>query len=191
MWPTATVRGSSAGALLLIAGSEAFCPCQTVVHHKPEYNEFNDANIENLCINLKNPLPSQSWLFTLPTSLNTPLQKNEGGGEWRIVVPRRSGDHTWRRHVDEWFMHTCLGVIGETLDENQDVINGVVINIRKREDRICLWTRTSDPGKVLDVGRNLRKLLAHAKLEEKVPIRFQSFEDLYGGGASSKILAEA
>lgn len=119
-----------------------------------------------------------------------PLQKNDGGGEWRIVIPRgRQGEHPWRRHMDDWFMHTCLGLIGETLDENQDVINGVVVNIRKREDRISIWTRTCDAAKIGEVGKNLRKLLSHAHLEDKVPIKFQSFADLTS--SSGKVIAEA
>jgi len=41
-----------------------------------------------------------------------------------------------------------LGCIGEVLDESGDIISGVAVNIRKREDRVAIWTRTSDPAKV-------------------------------------------
>lgn len=62
----------------------------------------------------------------------------------------------------------------KTLDESCEVINGVVVNIRKREDRVCIWTSTCDETKIAEVGRRLRLLL---KLEAKVPIRFQTFAE--------------
>jgi hypothetical protein len=33
---------------------------------------------------------------------------------------------------------------GQTLDEDQDVVNGVAVNVRKHEDRVSVWTRTTD-----------------------------------------------
>ena len=45
----------------------------------------------------------------------------------------------------------CLGAIGEVLDEGGDVISGVAVNLRKREDRVAIWTRTCDEAKVGDI----------------------------------------
>ena len=51
-----------------------------------------------------------------------------------------------------FFFHVqVLGCIGEVLDDSGDVISGVAVNIRKREDRVSIWTRTSDPVKVQGV----------------------------------------
>jgi hypothetical protein len=61
------------------------------------------------------------------------------------------------------------------------VINGVVVNIRKREDRVALWTSTCDAEKIGEVMKRVRLLL---KLDPKVSIRFQNFEEgkvLYQG----------
>lgn len=122
-------------------------------------------------------------------------EKNRGGGEWRIALPRprggggNGGEHPLRRFMDDWFLYTMLGCIGETLDENQDVINGVAVSIRPREDRIAIWTRTSDVEKVTQVGTNLRKLLVHAHLEDKVGIKFTSYENLEKGHGSASVSA--
>jgi len=76
--------------------------------------------------------------------------------------------------IDDWFLHTVLGCIGETLDESSDVINGVVVNIRKREDRVGIWTSTCDKVKIAEIGRRMRLLL---KLDQKTTIRFQPFDE--------------
>lgn len=62
----------------------------------------------------------------------------------------------------------------QTLDEAQDTINGVCVNIRKREDRVALWCRTTDEAQVMEVGRRLRALL---KVDKSVPMKFQAFAD--------------
>ena len=60
------------------------------------------------------------------------------------------------------------------LDADQDVVNGAAVSIRKREDRVAIWTRTCEAGKVQAVGKRLRALL---QCDEKVQIRFQNFSE--------------
>ena len=64
-----------------------------------------------------------------------------------------------------FFFHVqVLGCIGEVLDESGDVISGVAVNIRKREDRVSIWTRTSDPVKVQGVVRFFFTLICEKQL---------------------------
>jgi hypothetical protein len=50
----------------------------------------------------------------------------------------------------------------------------VAVNIRKREDRVAIWTTTCDEAKVAEVGRRLRELLG---VDDKVGIKFQTFAE--------------
>jgi len=73
-----------------------------------------------------------------------PMWEDEGnkkGGKWIISIPkadRASGK------VDEWWLYTCLALIGETLDKSGLEVCGAVVSIRKSQDRLALWVRGTD-----------------------------------------------
>jgi hypothetical protein len=95
---------------------------------------------------------------------------NEHGGEIRFLVPKA---HAWR--LDELVLLTFLGCIGETLDEFQDVINGVAFEVRSKQgDRIAIWCRTIDEAKVRPVMVRFKALL---KLDD-VDFKFNSVANL-------------
>lgn len=72
--------------------------------------------------------------------------QNKHGGKWSYSFrDKRNVD------IDEMWLHTMLGAIGETLEEeDDDEVMGVVVNVRKAFFRIGVWTRTigkSIPGR--------------------------------------------
>jgi len=79
---------------------------------------------------------------------------NEKGGKWTINIRKERGllDRCWL-----WLLLAC---IGEQLDDDQNQICGAVVNVRKGQDRLCLWTKDADnKDAILKLGHSLKKAL--------------------------------
>jgi len=110
------------------------------------------------------PMQSDYYLFKegiMPMFEDT---ANSAGGEWRLPIGNKNA-------LDDGWLYTVLGCIGETLDPNGDEINGVAVSIRKREDRVSIWTKGVEAGRVQEIGRRLRVIL---KVEPRVAIKFST-----------------
>lgn len=65
--------------------------------------------------------------------------QNKHGGKWSFQFKEKRAVN-----IDELWLHTMLGAIGETLEEEEDgEVMGVVVNVRKAFFRIGVWTRTT------------------------------------------------
>lgn len=65
--------------------------------------------------------------------------QNNAGGEWRITLPPER-----QRALDEHWINTILTVIGEGFGpEESDDIAGIVLNVRRGNNRIAIWTKTA------------------------------------------------
>lgn len=42
-------------------------------------------------------------------------------------------------------METLLAMVGETLDDEDSLINGAIISIRPKANKVCLWIKNSLP----------------------------------------------
>jgi len=82
--------------------------------------------------------------------------QNEHGGKWIFTIPK-SGNN--RSRIDEFWLFTCLALIGETIDFSGDMVCGAVVSIRKSQDRIALWIRTNEPDIVSKIGARWKKAL--------------------------------
>jgi len=91
--------------------------------------------------------------------------KNEKGGKWTIMIPKSKPlDTLWL-----WLMLACIGEVLE--DEGDDQICGCVVNIRKGQDKLGLWTRDEDAeAALLRMGQRIKKTL---ELSESDKIGFQ------------------
>jgi translation initiation factor 4E len=96
---------------------------------------------------------------------------NEKGGKWQVLVPRQSGK------TDSSWLYSLLALIGETLDDEDDEICGAVISLRRAQDKLAIWTKTSDNTEgVLAMGQKIKALLElgpQDKLEYTVRARGQ------------------
>ena len=81
---------------------------------------------------------------------------------------------------DEGWLFTVLAVIGETMDESGDQVNGAVVSIRKQQDRIGLWLKSNDRDICRQIGERWKKIL---KLE-KTTLRYQTHRDAAASGRS-------
>ena len=52
-----------------------------------------------------------------------------------------------------------MAVIGETIEDDENEVNGIVLNIRKQAYRVGIWTKDCDESKLKTVGERLKKVL--------------------------------
>lgn len=99
--------------------------------------------------------------------------QNEAGGEWRVTVPASR-----KTQLDEYWVNTVLTVIGEGFSpEESDDIAGIVVNIKRGNDRIAIWTKTSLDQQLQEgIGRRWRET---ASIRPK--IEYIAFKDSMGG----------
>jgi translation initiation factor 4E len=95
--------------------------------------------------------------------------QNQNGGKWVFTIFKK--DPKIRR-IDEWWLFTCLSLIGETLDLHGDQVCGAVVSIRKQQDRIALWLKTDDGELASQIG-------ARWKLAMSIPnsLKYQVHRD--------------
>ncbi|ODQ64097.1 translation initiation factor eIF4e [Nadsonia fulvescens var. elongata DSM 6958] len=84
-------------------------------------------------------------------------EENKDGGKWSYVFNK-----TIKQAIDEKWLNIVLGSIGETLeeDEEESVVTGLFLNIRKNGVRVELWTKISeDEEKLKIIGSRFKELL--------------------------------
>eukprot|EP00619_Florenciella_sp_RCC1007_P004813 CAMPEP_0205919138 /NCGR_PEP_ID=MMETSP1325-20131115/10253_1 /ASSEMBLY_ACC=CAM_ASM_000708 /TAXON_ID=236786 /ORGANISM="Florenciella sp., Strain RCC1007" /LENGTH=132 /DNA_ID=CAMNT_0053286725 /DNA_START=99 /DNA_END=497 /DNA_ORIENTATION=+ len=108
-------------------------------------------------------------------------EANAKGGRWIVTIPK-SERH---RSLDEWWLYSMLTCIGETLDDTGTEIAGVVVSIRKREDRVAVWTRNAANEELqMKIGRELRRLVG---IPINVAVKYQAHNDaIAAGGRAGK-----
>jgi translation initiation factor 4E len=71
---------------------------------------------------------------------------------------------------DEKWMFSVLAIIGETLDLDGDQVVGAVVSIRKSQDRIALWIKSSEKHICTQIGLRWKKALDIPKVNLKYQI---------------------
>ena len=74
--------------------------------------------------------------------------QNKDGGKFVLTMPK---SYRTEGRLDDCWLYTVLAVIGETLDSSGEEVCGCVVSIRKSQDRIALWLRSSDKKKCTEV----------------------------------------
>ncbi|KAN0059774.1 hypothetical protein ACQY0O_008348 [Thecaphora frezii] len=93
---------------------------------------------------------------------------NAEGGKWTLCFKQNNPGLT-----DRSWMYLVLGLVGEELDE-QDEVTGAVCSLRPRGDRLSLWLRSkNNVDRVNLIGRKLLQLLELEK-EPGVTLEFSS-----------------
>ncbi|KAH8917152.1 translation initiation factor eIF4e [Atractiella rhizophila] len=90
---------------------------------------------------------------------------NQDGGKWVLTVKKPDNEL-----LDRCWMWLVLALIGEVLDEKDEVC-GAVVSLKPRGHRIQLWTRSkSDVEGINSLGKRLIKLL---EIEQEPGIQFE------------------
>ena len=71
-------------------------------------------------------------------------EQNRGGGKWVIIPDRNKVDDNW--------LSLLLACVGETLSDSEDEICGVVVSIRKKQDKIAIWTKNTNEHLSIQIG---------------------------------------
>jgi len=91
---------------------------------------------------------------------------NEKGGKWTLIIQKS------KALLDKLWLWLLLACIGEILDEGKSNICGVVVNVRRGQDKLCLWTNDAEnKDAILKVGMQVKKLL---ELPDNFPIGYQA-----------------
>lgn len=87
--------------------------------------------------------------------------ENQNGGKWSADLTNR------REDVQDIWILTVLGLVGETMDPEFDEIVGVTLHLRKHGDRIAIWTRSCTRATQMVIGRRLQDVMQCDKIEFK------------------------
>ncbi|XP_024992730.1 eukaryotic translation initiation factor 4E-1-like [Cynara cardunculus var. scolymus] len=73
------------------------------------------------------------------------------GGKWTTTFPKSKSDTYW--------LYTLLAMIGEQFDF-EDEICGAVVNVRLRQEKIALWTKTAaNEAAQMSIGKQWKEFL--------------------------------
>ena len=67
-------------------------------------------------------------------------KENKAGGRWMLEIPKAQRN---TQLSDKW-LETLLALVGEQLSKNSSEVNGAVVQSRRQQDRISVWTSTDD-----------------------------------------------
>ncbi|PRP74260.1 hypothetical protein PROFUN_12007 [Planoprotostelium fungivorum] len=75
---------------------------------------------------------------------------NGQGGKWTVIIPKQGNKNS----IDTWWLNT--------MDDEGDNICGAVINLRKNQDKLSIWTKNADDKEkenTMKIGRAFKKVL--------------------------------
>jgi len=80
----------------------------------------------------------------------------EAGGKWTALVPKGPSG---KAALDVMWLNALLACVGEQFAEGDEVC-GVVVNVRAKQDKVCLWTRTAaNEAAQVSLGKQLKAVL--------------------------------
>jgi translation initiation factor 4E len=83
---------------------------------------------------------------------------NKNGGKMTITFKKTCD----LEYFNKVWLYTILGCIGEQFDDNY--ICGIILNIRKHQDRINVWLNTSDEENIKKIGLRWKEILELPKM---------------------------
>merc|ERR1711872_1072640 len=82
--------------------------------------------------------------------------QNMSGGRWMVVLDKKISSEL----LDNHWLEILFILIGEHADEFAPLVNGAVINIRPKNDKIAVWLRDSSNHKgVVEIGKLIKSRL--------------------------------
>src|SRR5690349_12441243 len=97
-------------------------------------------------------------------------KNNEKGGSWTATIMKNK---TTKNSLDDMWLYLVLACIGDMLGDG-DLICGVIVSIRKKEDRLIIWTKDStSKEEIMKIGENFK---GNCELETK--IEFKTHQDM-------------
>lgn len=97
--------------------------------------------------------------------------QNSKGGKWQHAFAKKSEQAS---QINELWLRGLLSVIGETIEDEEDEVNGIVLNIRNKATRIGIWTKDCNEEKLRPVGERFKKVL---RLADDQKVEFSSHDE--------------
>lgn len=82
-------------------------------------------------------------------------KRNQNGGRWMISLDKRQ-----RSRLDDYWLEILFFLIGEHADQHAHQVNGAVVNVRSKGDKLGVWLAdSSQPDSILRIGKMLKERL--------------------------------
>ena len=83
-------------------------------------------------------------------------KRNTNGGRWIINLDKRQR----AEHLDNYWLEILFFLIGEHADQHAHQVNGAVVNVRAKGDKLAVWLAdSSQPDSILCIGKMLKERL--------------------------------
>ncbi len=97
--------------------------------------------------------------------------QNRRGGRWLINLDKKQRN----MNLDNFWLEVMLCLIGEAFGDHGYLVNGAVVSVRNKGDKIGIWLGDASRGEsVLEVGRMIKERLG---IDPKVPLGFEAHQD--------------
>jgi len=110
-------------------------------------------------------------------------ERNKKGGRWLINLDKKQRGSC----LDNFWLEVMLCLIGESFDGESVLVNGAVVNVRNRGDKISMWLCETKPQEAaIKIGQTLKRRLG---IDDKVLLGFEAHNDTInktGSTAKSK-----
>jgi len=83
-------------------------------------------------------------------------KRNTNGGRWIISLDKRQRAEL----LDHYWLEILFFLIGEHADQHAHQVNGAVVNVRGKGDKLAVWLAdSSQPDSILRIGKMLKERL--------------------------------
>lgn len=115
--------------------------------------------------------------------------KNSKGGKWMVSLSPKQRPNL----LDQRWLHTLLACVGETLEDHNNeegIVCGTVLSVRKRADRLAVWTRYAPEEQIMDVGRKFQAALAEFVKGDQITFHYYLHESAAQASKSKNVPAK-
>jgi len=108
--------------------------------------------------------------------------RNKKGGRWLINLDKKQRGSC----LDNFWLEVVLCLIGESFEGESVMVNGAVVNVRTKGDKLAMWLCETKPQEsIVKIGQKIKNRLG---IEEKVIIGYEVHSDtMIKHGSTAKI----
>lgn len=122
------------------------------------------------------PLKSDYHLFKEGIKPEWEDEQNAKGGRWQFSFNNK---REVAQVINDLWLRGLLAVIGETIEDDENEVNGIVLNVRRANFRVAIWTKDCDSSKLVTIGERFKKVL---KLDDDQKLEFMSHDTFNAKG---------
>jgi len=100
-------------------------------------------------------------------------EKNRTGGRWLINLDKKQR----MTSLDNFWLEVMLCLIGESFEDHSQYVNGAVVSVRTKCDKIGMWLGVANQTQaesITTVGRRVKERLG---IDPHVSLGFEAHED--------------